>query len=147
MKNADFKPNYRLILMAMKHYSHRLLTQCLSVWLLKTERERGRREREAERVRHRDRVQAFLSAAATVTVALTVGDREREAERESKSLAIEHVEETPDSGSVGTERETGRETEGKKSYRSEPLIWHTARKHVVRKLLNQYIFTSISVTH
>lgn len=126
----------RLISLAVSHYRHRLLSQCLGVWLLEVGRERGRREREREEARHRDKVQAFLKAAAVTaarsTVAATGGEGvgKREVAEDEREEEVEDEEEKEQSstrcGKKGNQMRDGGEVK-----RSHPVIWQKARKHVV----------------
>ena len=112
--------------MAVCHYHHRLLSQCLSVWVLEVGRERGRREREREETMHRGKVQAFLTAAAAAGVSSGgEGGEEREGENSGKA-GVE--DESPNRGE-GKKRDRGRE-----SSKSNPVIWQTARRRVVSLL-------------
>ena len=118
---------HRLISMAACHYHHRLLSQCLCVWVLEVGRERGRREREREQTKHRDKVQAFLTAAAAVVSSGGGGGEEGEGEDENSGEAVVEGE-SPNRGE-GKKRDRGRE-----SSKSDPVIWQTARRRVVSLL-------------
>ena len=117
---------HRSISMAVCHYHHRLLSQCLSVWVLEMGRERGRREREREETRHRDKVQAFLTAAAAAVVSSGGGEEGEGEDENSGEAGVE--DESPNRGE-GKKRDRGRE-----SSKSDPVIWQTARRRVVSLL-------------
>ena len=134
--------------MAVCHYHHRLLSQCLSEWVLEVGRERGRREREREETRHRDKVQAFLTAAAAAVVSSGGGGGEEEEGEDENSGEAGVEDESPKRGE-GKKRDRGRE-----SSKSDPVIWQTARRRVVSLLqmrngsifyiLTQFIIYQIS---
>ena len=114
----------RLIVMAMKHYHHRLLRRCVCGWMVEVGRERGRRERETEGRKQRERVQAFLlTAAAQSTV--SAASEEEDGERARESVV------TPGKAVAGREKRGG--VPDKKT--AQLTVWQTARKHVVSETL------------
>lgn len=86
-------------------------------------RERGRREREEEERKHRERVQAFLEAA---TLSVTAGEKEQEGDQDlPRQTSPLHSPAGRSEKTVrGGHRRTSRKT-------PPPVMWQTARKHVV----------------
>ena len=85
-------------------------------------RERGRREREEDERRHRERMEVFLAAASSRV-------KEREAEGDIRqSVNRNEMKKSP----ASSERQTATETSGQSGKRApQPIMWQTARKHVV----------------
>ena len=98
----------------------------MSGWLLEVGRERGRREREREEASHRDKVQAFLTAAAATAVREGRGGEERVEEKKEEGEGKGNIE----SWAVG-ENQIKCEKKKKRREESQPVIWQTARRHVV----------------
>ena len=107
--------------MAISHYHHHLLRNCMNGWILEVGRERGRKERGEEEKRHRDRMEAFLAAAEATS---NVNRQEMKKERVD-------VSETP----ASSEKNKMKDKSSEKKIRHQPIMWQEARKHVVSSIL------------